>query len=1017
MTPNIVIESETELNCQNSPSESSCCLSSRVNVSFDFQGLDLKVPSKLLDHDQELKEWIWSNHKETILKRMSILNRGNEMTEFERIQRKVRLLDNIATVQRKYLQMEDKSTVFGTLLEGLLDTTESEYGFIGEVKYLENGRPYLHTHAYTKIAWNEATAAFYEEYARNGLKFYNMNTLFGHVILNATPVIANNAEEDPRGSGVPEGHPPLTHFLGIPFFETGGSKMIGMVGLANKPGGYSEADIEFLEPFTDTSSNLIQAYNAIQENKYLINTLEEKVEERTKELQSLNESLALANQRVVQASEAQLQHFACMSHEIRTPLNCIIGLSNLLQDTKLTPYQDDSLKMIVSSGDLLLAVVNDVLDYSKLESGNLEITTKQSSLQEALDAVVHSISQKARSKNLKVETFYGLDLPEFIDTDSRRLQQILYNLLGNATKFSKDGGTIELHVNLLEHGSLDYCNRAHRSGQAESATIAVGVECGDLVRQKSPHLSSGAEITGQAPCNIDRDSSENHVEGSSAFANESQFQLSKSVDREPFVEKGEESQTSIEPNRGVLGASSRCPFSFGSGDAQVSTADSINGCETYDKTSQVRMMNEARIPRKCPFSEKSQQNLPLNDAGAYSIFKSCGDAQGESADNSAREACNLVGIQRGGPSKASILRFSVKDFGSGIKKEDFSRIFKPFKQATCETERVQEGTGLGLAITSRLVDALGGIIGVDSVKDEWTEFTIEFPYHGLRADIRNISESLQGTTVLQVAKSKHATTIKNRLLDPYSVSSNSFTNMMQLKAFFDGEKGQVRRQTNYICLIDEDLYESEIYDSISHLLKMALVTFGPNYAIKSSRHHFRSILQVLPSVFMGFLATAFNCQEQIESLSKAERISIYDFGHLKTLVAEDNPINQKILVRMLRKLGAKVDVVENGLQAVQRAAEQNYDLILMDMQMPVMDGINACRLIAQRRQNRLKPKVIFVTANLACAYESHATDAGGDGFISKPFKMEEIEQVLKLAVDRSSRDDSSSQSDSEPVAE
>jgi hypothetical protein len=93
--------------------------------------------------------------------------------------------------------------------------------------------------------------------------------------------------------------------------------MVGMVGIANKPGGYSLEDVEFLEPFVVTCSNLIQAYNSSLENKRLINTLEEKVMERTLELSLANESLEAANRKVLAASAAQLTHFACMSHEIR----------------------------------------------------------------------------------------------------------------------------------------------------------------------------------------------------------------------------------------------------------------------------------------------------------------------------------------------------------------------------------------------------------------------------------------------------------------------------------------------------------------------------------------------------------------------------------------------------------------------------------------------------------------------------------------------------------------------------
>jgi signal transduction histidine kinase len=137
------------------------------------------------------------------------------------------------------------------------------------------------------------------------------------------PVIANNPLSDARAGGIPDGHPPLNHFLGLPFFYKG--EMTGMVGISNKPGGYLESDIDFLEPLTTTCSNLIQAFQQIKRNDYLINTLEESVKLRTQELVEVNHNLEEASRQVRQNAVMQMQHFACMSHEIRTPLNCIIG--------------------------------------------------------------------------------------------------------------------------------------------------------------------------------------------------------------------------------------------------------------------------------------------------------------------------------------------------------------------------------------------------------------------------------------------------------------------------------------------------------------------------------------------------------------------------------------------------------------------------------------------------------------------------------------------------------------------
>ena len=110
----------------------------------------------------------------------------------------------MAKVQRQYLQMEEADVVFGCLLQGILDLTDSEYGFIGEVKYEEDQKTmYLQTHAITNIAWNAETRAFYDDNIAQGLKFYNLQSLFGKVMTTRETVISNTPIDDPRGCGVP----------------------------------------------------------------------------------------------------------------------------------------------------------------------------------------------------------------------------------------------------------------------------------------------------------------------------------------------------------------------------------------------------------------------------------------------------------------------------------------------------------------------------------------------------------------------------------------------------------------------------------------------------------------------------------------------------------------------------------------------------------------------------------------------------------------------------------------------
>ena len=171
------------------------------------------------------------------------------------------LLAAITRAQSQFVLSRDAHTVFDGMLEALLALTDSEYGFIGEVFHETDGNPYLKTHAITNIAWNDETQRLYDENVEQGLEFRNMDTLFGSVIMTGGVVIANEPAQDRRGGGIPKGHPPLDAFLGLPFYHR--EKLIGMVGIANRPSGYDEALVETLRPFLTTCTNIILSVRAV----------------------------------------------------------------------------------------------------------------------------------------------------------------------------------------------------------------------------------------------------------------------------------------------------------------------------------------------------------------------------------------------------------------------------------------------------------------------------------------------------------------------------------------------------------------------------------------------------------------------------------------------------------------------------------------------------------------------------------------------------------------------------------
>lgn len=172
--------------------------------------------------------------------------------------------------------------------------------------------------------------------------------------------------------------------------------------------------------------------------------LEDRVEERTR-------SLAEAKEQAEKAARVKTQFLSTMSHEIRTPLNAVIGMSELLMTTKITEEQKDFINTINISGQALLSVINNILDYTKFETGSVDLEVIEFNLHRSVEDVLDLLSEKAYSK--KLELFYKVEenVPDYIFSDPHRIQQVLINLVNNAIKFTEVG-----HVWVL----ID-CAKAH----------------------------------------------------------------------------------------------------------------------------------------------------------------------------------------------------------------------------------------------------------------------------------------------------------------------------------------------------------------------------------------------------------------------------------------------------------------------------------------------------------------------------------------------------------------------------
>lgn len=541
---------------------------------------------------------------------------------------------------------------------------------------------------------------------------------------------------------------------------------------------------------------------------------------------ALEQDLLGAKQAAEAAMMAKGEFLATMSHEIRTPLNGIIPLLDILLSSQLGPDQRDYVQTAYGSARQLLRIVDDILDYSKLEASKLELETVGLNLREVLEGVERLMEKPAESKGLPLTLHIDPAVRLAVRGDPVRLRQVLTNLVSNAIKFTERG------------------------------TVTISV-----------------------------------------------------------TRRGE-----------------------------------------------TRTHHE--------------------------------------------------------------LRFEVRDTGVGISPESAAKLFKAFSQADASTTRTFGGTGLGLVICKRIVDLMGGQIGVESEVGRGSTFWFQIPLLKAIGDMGpSRSQGLQGSRVMVLTTD---TALQRRLavsIPQWGATPVQVTSTQDALVKIRAAAGRSESWNYHLLIVDlssarttalglhRNLHREAGLDDLQ-IVYLQGEEAPPPEIVASSR-----VLLISRNTSEGelrqLLVRHMDPEKQTLGQTRTPEIVVADAepshkdveveqlkGHV--LLVEDNPVNRQVASRLLTLSGLTLDAVENGEEAVHAHAQNRYAAILMDCQMPVMDGYTATREIrkAEAANPALHTPIIAMTANAMVGDREKCLESGMDDYLSKPLNRALLVQTIRRWIER-----------------